>query len=159
MTATVLPHRITLRCELCEQTGGEVIWQNADFRVVHVADAAFPAYYRVIAQQHVPEFSDLSRDQQTQCMDCIVCIENVLRKSLHPTKINLAALGNMVPHLHWHIIARFEWDTHFPQPIWGMTQRPALSNPTLHWPLTLQQLHARVGVALSSEGMLHPFVT
>ena len=38
-------------------------------------------------------------------------------------KINLAALGNMVPHLHWHVIARFDWDTRFPSPVWAAAQR------------------------------------
>ena len=37
-----------------------------------------------------------------------------LREALAPAKINLAALGNMVPHLHWHVIARFDWDSRFP---------------------------------------------
>jgi diadenosine tetraphosphate (Ap4A) HIT family hydrolase len=38
---------------------------------------------------------------------------------LHPDKINLASFGNVVPHLHWHVIPRFEDDAHFPAPIWG----------------------------------------
>ena len=40
-----------------------------------------------------------------------------------PTKVNIAALGNMVPHLHWHVIARFDWDSHFPAPVWAAAQR------------------------------------
>jgi len=36
-----------------------------------------------------------------------------------PTKINLASLGNMVPHLHWHVIARFEGDARWPAPVWA----------------------------------------
>ncbi|RYF80691.1 MAG: HIT domain-containing protein, partial [Comamonadaceae bacterium] len=47
-----------------------------------------------------------------------------LRATLAPAKINLAALGNMVPHLHWHVIARFEGDSHFPAPVWAAAQRP-----------------------------------
>jgi diadenosine tetraphosphate (Ap4A) HIT family hydrolase len=42
---------------------------------------------------------------------------------MHPDKINLASLGNMTPHLHWHVIPRFKQDKHFPQPIWGVPQR------------------------------------
>jgi diadenosine tetraphosphate (Ap4A) HIT family hydrolase len=42
----------------------------------------------------------------------------VLREQLAPTKINLAALGNMVAHLHWHVIARYDWDSHFPASVW-----------------------------------------
>lgn len=49
---------------------------------------------------------------------------------MHPDKINLAQLGNMVPHLHWHLIPRYKDDTHFPESIWGMQQRKISSNLT-----------------------------
>ena len=58
-------------------------------------------------------------------MDAVVVVEHVLRERLAPAKINLAALGNMVPHLHWHVIARFEWDTRFPAPVWAGAARGA----------------------------------
>ena len=56
-------------------------------------------------------------------MEVVATVERALRQHLQPTKINLAALGNMVPHLHWHVIARFEWDSHFPAPVWAAGQR------------------------------------
>ena len=56
-------------------------------------------------------------------MNAVVAVEQVLREHLHPTKINLAALGNAVPHLHWHVIARFDWDSHFPASVWAAPQR------------------------------------
>ena len=43
---------------------------------------------------------------------------------LEPHKINLASFGNLTPHLHWHVIPRFEDDPHFPNSIWGERQRP-----------------------------------
>jgi diadenosine tetraphosphate (Ap4A) HIT family hydrolase len=46
-----------------------------------------------------------------------------MRELLSPTKMNLATLGNVVPHLHWHLIARFDWDSHFPSPVWSAAQR------------------------------------
>ena len=52
-------------------------------------------------------------------------IEERVAAQLSPAKINLAALGNMVPHLHWHVIARFDWDSRFPSPVWAAAQRPA----------------------------------
>lgn len=52
-------------------------------------------------------------------------VEQALRQHLSPTKVNIAALGNMVPHLHWHVIARFDWDSHFPSPVWAAAQRPS----------------------------------
>lgn len=70
------------------------------------------------------EFSDLPLVDQQACMAVVAAVERVLRTLLKPTKINLAALGNMVPHLHWHVIARFAWDSHFPAPVWAAPQRP-----------------------------------
>jgi diadenosine tetraphosphate (Ap4A) HIT family hydrolase len=58
-------------------------------------------------------------------MTVVALVEKALREHLQPTKINLAALGNVVPHLHWHVIARFDWDTHFPAPVWAQASRAA----------------------------------
>ena len=56
-------------------------------------------------------------------MEVVATVEQALREHLQPAKINLAALGNMVPHLHWHVIARFDWDSHFPAPVWAAPLR------------------------------------
>jgi diadenosine tetraphosphate (Ap4A) HIT family hydrolase len=56
-------------------------------------------------------------------MSTVYAVEDALRAILLPHKINLASLGNQVPHLHWHVIPRFEDDPHFPQPVWGARQR------------------------------------
>ena len=56
-------------------------------------------------------------------MDAVALVERVLREQLAPTKINLAALGNMVAHLHWHVIARYDWDSHFPASVWAPAVR------------------------------------
>jgi diadenosine tetraphosphate (Ap4A) HIT family hydrolase len=98
--------------------------QSADWRVIRVLDAPdFPAFYRLIWQAHVAEFSELSATQRSDCIEAVNVIEQVLRQALQPTKINLASLGNVVPHLHWHVIARFDWDSHFPNPVWGNAMR------------------------------------
>jgi len=92
--------------------------------VIRADEAGFPAFYRVVWTAHVAEFSDLSLVDQQACMAVVAAVERVLRTQLRPAKINLAALGNMVPHLHWHVIARFAWDSHFPAPVWAAAQRP-----------------------------------
>jgi diadenosine tetraphosphate (Ap4A) HIT family hydrolase len=76
-----------------------------------------------VLNAHVSEWSDLPEADQLVLMRVVNVVERVLREVLHPAKINLAALGNVVPHLHWHVIARFDWDSHFPAPIWGQAQR------------------------------------
>ena len=71
------------------------------------------------------EFSDLDDADRSLCLAAVNVVELALREHLQPTKINLAALGNVVPHLHWHVIARFDWDTHFPAPVWAQACRAA----------------------------------
>lgn len=111
-------------CPLCEGDGGLLVFRNEDLRIIQASEAGFPAFYRVIWNRHLAEFSDLSASERQICMHAVAKVEQVLRRELQPAKINLAALGNMVPHLHWHVIARFEGDSHFPAPVWGAAQRP-----------------------------------
>lgn len=115
---------MTVACPLCDSDGGQLVWRGAKLRVIRADEAGFPAFYRVVWNAHVAEFSDLSSADRQHCMDAVTVVEQALRDTLAPTKINLAALGNMVPHLHWHVIARFDWDSHFPAPVWAAAQRP-----------------------------------
>jgi diadenosine tetraphosphate (Ap4A) HIT family hydrolase len=113
-------------CPLCTHDGGLVLLCHPLFRVVRVQgpDAAHaPGFYRVIWQAHVAEFSDLPDHEQTVCMRAVSAVERVVREHLQPTKVNVASLGNMVPHLHWHVVARFVNDPHFPSPIWAAPAR------------------------------------
>jgi len=110
-------------CELCDTAGGTLLWSDGTWRVVRVEEPDFPAFYRVVSHHHLREFSELLAPERQRCMDLVCAIERVLIERLRPTKVNLAALGNMTPHLHWHVVARFDWDSHFPQPIWGSRQR------------------------------------
>ena len=137
-------------CELCRQRGGVPVADAARWRVVRVADAAFPAFYRLIWNVHVTEFSDLDDGDRAECIDAVVRIERALRAALAPTKINLASLGNVVAHLHWHVIARFAWDSHFPQPVWGAAQRVVEPPAAARLALTLGALDGAVRAALGA---------
>ncbi|NDP61141.1 HIT family protein [Polaromonas sp.] len=111
-------------CPLCEGDDGLLVFRNEDLRIIQASEVGFPAFYRVVWNRHVAEFSDLSATERQVCMHAVTKVEQVLRSELQPAKINLAALGNMVPHLHWHVVARFDWDSHFPAPVWSAAQRP-----------------------------------
>ena len=111
-------------CPLCTAAGGALVFQGEKFRVIRAEEQGFPAFYRVVWTAHVAEFSDLGLDDRNLCMAVVNAVEQALRVHLQPGKINLAALGNIVPHLHWHVIARFDWDSHFPLPVWSQAQRP-----------------------------------
>jgi len=67
--------------------------------------------------------SDLAEPDRSRLLTAVNVVERALREVLVPDKVNLASLGNQVPHLHWHIIPRFADDAHFPQPIWATRQR------------------------------------
>lgn len=125
-------------CELCEAPGGEVLHQGAQFRVVLVDDDNYPGFCRVIWRDHVKEVTDLDELDRMLLMDVLWQVEQVVREVMQPEKVNLASFGNMVPHLHWHVIPRFTDDVHFPQPVWGEAQRPAQ-------PASLQVRRERLG--------------
>ena len=108
-----------MTCALCETDGGTLVWRGDQLRLIRADEAGFPAFYRVVWNAHVAEFSDLSPAERQHCMDVVARVEQVLRTQLAPAKVNLAALGNMVPHLHWHVIARYDWDSHFPASVWA----------------------------------------
>lgn len=111
-------------CPLCDGAGGQLVWQGSKARVIRAQEAGFPAFYRVVWTAHAPEFTDLGPAERAECMELVATVEAVLRAQLSPDKINLAALGNMVAHLHWHVIARWRWDSHFPGSVWAAEQRP-----------------------------------
>jgi len=91
--------------------------------VVLADDALYPGLCRVVWQAHAREMTDLAPTDRALFMAVVWQVEQAMRTVLQPQKINLASLGNLTPHLHWHVIARNAGDAHFPQPIWGVQQR------------------------------------
>ena len=137
-------------CELCRDAGGHLVFQAPQWRVIRAADDAFPAFYRVVWRAHVGEWSDLTLAEQAALMGAVGSVERVLRDALAPTKINLASLGNVVPHLHWHVIARFDWDSHFPAPVWGAPARAVDPAAVTRLRVSLGKLDARVARAVAA---------
>ncbi len=112
-----------MSCALCDTPGGTLLWQDDFCRVVHADEPDYPGFLRVILDAHVREMSDLSPAEQQALMRVVLASEAALREVMAPDKVNLASLGNMVPHLHWHVIPRFADDPHFPNPVWGTKLR------------------------------------
>lgn len=136
-------------CELCEQEGGIPVFRNEALRVIRAQDADHPAFYRVIWNAHVAEWTDLPPPDRSRIMQAVAKVEAVLRESLKPTKVNLASLGNVVPHLHWHVIARFDWDARWPAPVWAPRQRE-VEAAEARLDLPLPELDRRVAEALQA---------
>ena len=99
-------------CVLCSGDGGLKVYDDGRCRVV-IADEPFAGFCRVIWNAHVREMTDLAPADREQLMRIVFRVEAALRALLEPHKINLASLGNLVPHLHWHVVPRFTDDSHF----------------------------------------------
>jgi diadenosine tetraphosphate (Ap4A) HIT family hydrolase len=110
-------------CELCETDGGSVLWRDELCRVVRPAVEGYPGFLRVIVNRHVKEMTDLG--ERDRLMKVVFACESALLRLYKPDKVNLASLGNVVPHVHWHVIARFVDDAHFPDAIWAAPRRLA----------------------------------
>lgn len=119
----ILEHAAMTQCELCHAQGEVVLWQNENCRVISVVDNDYPGFCRVVWQQHVKEMTDLKTDEQQKIMYVVFAVEQAVREVMQPDKINLASLGNVTPHLHWHVIPRYTDDRHFPNSVWGKPQR------------------------------------
>ncbi len=119
-----------MSCPLCEMQGGEVLWQDDFCRIILVTDTPdYPGFCRVILNHHAKEMTDLTPQDRTRLMEAVWKTEQAVRDTMQPDKINLASLGNVVPHLHWHVIPRFQNDRHFPNPIWGEAKRETGRTP------------------------------
>ncbi|MGE5096678.1 MAG: HIT family protein [Betaproteobacteria bacterium] len=116
-------------CGFCQGPGGTLLWRDDVCRVVRVDEPQYPGFCRVILARHAREMSDLSPAERERLMDVVFAVEEAVREAMEPDKMNLASLGNMVPHVHWHVIPRFRDDAHFPTPVWGPPQRQAAVPP------------------------------
>jgi diadenosine tetraphosphate (Ap4A) HIT family hydrolase len=112
-----------MTCPLCDAPGGLVLWRDDFCHVVLADEPDYPELLRVILNTHVKEMTDLSPADQAALMRVVFATEAALIEVMAPDKINLASLGNVVPHLHWHVIPRFADDPHFPNPVWGARLR------------------------------------
>jgi len=114
-----------LDCPLCNTHDEQLLWRANECRIVLADEPGYPGFCRVVWNAHVREMTDLDPEARVRFMNTVFAVEQVVRELLRPDKINLASLGNQVPHLHWHVIPRFVDDRHFPDPIWAPARRVA----------------------------------
>lgn len=119
-----------MNCELCNTSDETLLWRGQHCRVILVEDADYPGFCRVIWNDHIKEMTDLPAQMRTELMNTVFAVESAVREALQPQKINLASLGNMTPHLHWHVIPRYIDDKHFPNPIWAEPLRSSRISDT-----------------------------
>jgi diadenosine tetraphosphate (Ap4A) HIT family hydrolase len=88
-------------------------------------EPGFPGFCRVILARHVRETTDLEPAERERLLSVVFAVEEAVRETMRPDKVNVASLGNVVPHLHWHVVPRFHDDSHFPSPVWCAARREA----------------------------------
>ena len=88
-------------------------------RVLVIQDANYPWLLLVPRRADVVEIIDLDEVEQAQLMTETTRVSRVLREITKCDKLNIAALGNAVPQLHVHVIARRKTDAVWPRPDWG----------------------------------------
>ena len=115
-------------CVFCTTEGGERVYADSLCRVV-LTNEPFTGFCRVIVSRHVREMSDLPAADREHVMRVVFALETALREMLQPDKMNIASLGNLVPHVHWHVIPRFADDSHFPQPVWSEPRAAGAPRP------------------------------
>ncbi len=120
-------------CPMCAKWHSE-----PDLRVVELEhccvmlnrDQFFPGYTFVFTQNHVTELFHLEREVRGAVMEEVTATAGALYNLFRPAKMNYELLGNMVPHMHWHLVPRFADDLLWPRPIWSEPHDEAILSPT-----------------------------
>jgi diadenosine tetraphosphate (Ap4A) HIT family hydrolase len=112
------PRDWQLHAQLAEDTHPVASWPLCELRLMD--DANHPWLILVPRVVDAVELIDLSPQQQTELMREVGVASRMLQTAFGPHKLNVAALGNLVPQLHVHVIARFRDDIAWPRPVWGM---------------------------------------
>ncbi|MBN1839573.1 MAG: HIT family protein [Campylobacterales bacterium] len=99
------------------------LYENEIF-YVEKEESTIP-WVKIFTQKPYKELSDCDPLTQKKVLEAMIATEEVMKAYYNPKKINIAMFGNYVPHLHIHIMARFEDDSHFPESMWGIKQREA----------------------------------
>lgn len=95
-----------------------------DFIRIELHESEVP-WLKIFTQAVRKEFSECTPAEKAAIWQALDVIEKVMLAYYRPEKINIASFGNMLPHVHWHVMARFKEDSYFPEPMWGAKQREA----------------------------------
>jgi diadenosine tetraphosphate (Ap4A) HIT family hydrolase len=92
-------------------------------------DQFFPGYCFVYTKEHVTELFHLDVETRNQVMAEVCAVAEALYNAFTPDKINYELLGNMAPHMHWHLVPRRASDALWPRPHWSEPHQELLLTP------------------------------
>ena len=109
-----------------------IIYQNTLIKI-EIEKSQIP-WLKIFTKENYKEFSHCNSQTKSEIWNALDVIEKEMLDYFKPTKINIASFGNYLPKVHFHIMARFENDSHFPEPVWGTKQRNSnLELPSLEY--------------------------
>lgn len=91
---------------------------------IQIEESEIP-WLKIFTNENYKEFSECPKNIKEDIFEKLDIIEKAMLKYYKPEKINIASFGNYVPHVHFHVMARFKEDSYFPEPMWGKKQREA----------------------------------
>jgi len=100
-----------------------IIFKN-DLIKIEIENSEIP-WLKIFTNESIKEFSQCNDETKKEIWKYLDIIEKEMINYFNPDKINIASFGNYVPHVHFHIMARFKNDSFFPEPMWGKKQREA----------------------------------
>ena len=100
-----------------------IIYKNELIKI-EIENSEIP-WLKIFTNKSIKEFSQCDDETKLEIFRCLDLIEKEMLSYFKPEKINIASFGNYVPHVHFHIMARFKEDSYFPEPMWGKKQREA----------------------------------
>ena len=100
-----------------------LIYKN-DLIKIEIENAEIPLL-KIFTIENIKEFSQCNNETKQEIFKYLDIIEKEMLDYFKPDKINIASFGNYVPHVHFHVMARFKEDSYFPEPMWGKKQREA----------------------------------
>lgn len=109
-------------CGMCSRWDDEIDLRITEFEHSYLIlnrDQFFPGYCLLFAKQHVTELFHLEPAIRQGMLEEVSRTAAVLARLFKADKINYELLGNMVPHIHWHLVPRLASDPLWPRPIWA----------------------------------------
>jgi len=101
--------------------GSNIIYEDTKF-YVEIEDSEIP-WLKIFTKEKYYELGDMPKELRREMWEIYDIIEQEMKNYFNPKKINMASFANILPRVHIHIMARFEEDSFFPEPMWGMKQR------------------------------------
>ena len=119
-------------CPMCRRWDSDAELRIAELDHSYVIlnrDQFFPGYTLLFSKNHVTELFHLDRRVRAELMEEVSRTAKALFDVFRPDKINYELLGNMVPHMHWHLVPRFASEKSWPRPIWAEPHDELLLTP------------------------------